>query len=52
MWLIWEVAQDPEAIMGLFLVGGIIVAAVLLLGSAIIDRRRSMKHDRYRRIQK
>ena len=51
-WLIWEVAQDPEAVMGLFLVGGILVATALLLGSAVIDRRRSMKHDRYRRIQK
>ncbi len=52
MWLLWELAQEPEAVMGLFLVGGILLAAALLLGSAIIDRRRAIKHDRYRRIQK
>jgi anti-sigma factor RsiW len=52
MWLIWELAQDPEALVGLLLVGGFLLAAGLLLASVLIDRRRAMKNDRYRRVQK
>jgi hypothetical protein len=52
MWLIWELANDPEALIGLLLVGGFLVSAGLILASVIIDRRRAMKNDKYTRVQK
>ena len=52
MWLIWELAQDPEALIGLLLVGGFLVSAGLILASVLIDRRRAMKNDRYTKVQK
>ena len=50
-WLIWELANDPEALVGLLLVGGFLVSAGLILASVLIDRRRAMKNDKYRRVQ-
>ena len=52
MWVIWELANDPEALVGLLLVGGFLLSAGLILASVLIDRRRDMKTDRYRRVQK
>ena len=52
MWLIWELANDPEGLVGLLLVGGFLLSAGLILASVLIDRRRAMKTDRYRRVQK
>ena len=52
MWLIWELANDPEGLIGLLLVGGFLICAGLLLASVVIDRRRAMKNDKYRRVQK
>jgi anti-sigma factor RsiW len=52
MWMIWELANDPEALVGLLLVGGFLLSAGLILASVLIDRRRDMKTDRYRRVQK
>jgi predicted anti-sigma-YlaC factor YlaD len=52
LWLIWELANDPDALIGLLLVGGFLVSAGLLLASVIIDRRRTIKNDKYRRVQK
>lgn len=52
MWLIWELANDPEGLLGLLLVGGFVLAAGLILASVAIDRRRASKTDKYRRIQK
>lgn len=52
MWLIWELANDPEALVGLLLVGGFLLSAGLILASVLIDRRRAMKTDRYRRVKK
>jgi len=52
MWLIWELANDPEALVGLLIVGGFLLSAGLILASVLIDRRRAMKTDRYRRVQK
>jgi predicted anti-sigma-YlaC factor YlaD len=52
MWLIWELAQDPDALIGLLLVGGFLVSACLLLASVLIDRRRAMKNDKYTKVQK
>ena len=52
MWLIWELATDPEALIGLLLVGGFLISAGLILASVIIDRRRAMKNDKYTRVQK
>jgi predicted anti-sigma-YlaC factor YlaD len=52
MWLIWELANDPEGLVGLLLVGGFLLSAGLILASVLIDRRRAMKTDRYRRVKK
>ena len=52
VWLIWELAQDPEALIGLLLVGGFLISVGLILASVLIDRRRAIKNDKYRRIQK
>ncbi len=52
MWLIWELAQDPDAVIGLLLVGGFLVSAGLILASVVIDRRRAMKNDKYTKVQK
>ena len=52
MWLIWELAQDPEALIGLLLVGGFLISAGLILASVLIDRRRAMKNDKYTKVQK
>ena len=52
MWLIWELANDPEGLIGLLLVGGFLVSAGLLLTSVLIDRRRAMKNDKYTKVQK
>lgn len=52
MWLIWELANDPDALIGLLLVGGFLLAAGLILASVIIDRRRAMKNDKYTKVQK
>jgi hypothetical protein len=52
MWLIWELANDPEGLVGLLLVGGFLLSAGLILASVLIDRRRELKTDRYRRVQK
>ena len=51
-WLIWELAQDPEGLFGLLLVGGFLLAAGLILASVLIDRRRAMKNDKYTKVQK
>ena len=52
MWLIWELANDPEGLVGLLLVGGFMLSVGLILASVLIDRRRELKTDRYRRVQK
>jgi anti-sigma factor RsiW len=52
MWLIWELATDPEALVGLLLVIGLLVSAGLILTSVLIDRRRALKNDKYTRVQK
>jgi predicted anti-sigma-YlaC factor YlaD len=52
IWLVWELAQDPQALMALLVVGGLLISGALLLASVIIDRRAAMKHDKYRRIQR
>lgn len=52
IWLIWELATDPEALVGLLLVGAFVLSAGLILASVLIDRRRTIKNDKYRRIQK
>lgn len=52
LWLMWDLAHDPEALPGLLIVGGLILPAGLILASVLIDRRREIKTDRYRRVQK
>lgn len=52
VWLVWELAQDPQALMALLVTGGLLISGALLLASVIIDRRAAMKNDKYRRIQR
>ena len=52
MWLIWELANDPEGLIGLLLVAGFMLSAALILASVLIDRLRDRKTDRYRRVKK
>ena len=52
LWLIWELANDPEGLVALLLVGGFLLSAGLILASVVIDRRRAMKNDRYGRVRK
>jgi anti-sigma factor RsiW len=52
MWLIWELAQDPDALIGLLLVAGFLISAGLILASVVVDRRRAMKDDKYTKVQK
>lgn len=52
MWFIWELASDPEALAGLLLIGGFLLAAGLILASVLLDRRQAMKSDRYRRVKR
>jgi anti-sigma factor RsiW len=52
IWLIWELATDPEAVVASLLVGAFVLSAGLILASVLLDRRRTIKNDKYRRVQK
>jgi hypothetical protein len=49
---LWELANDPEALIGLLIFGGFLLAGSLILASVLIDRRRAIKNDKYTRVQK
>jgi anti-sigma factor RsiW len=57
-WLIGTIAyavvelSDSQDVGGILLVGGFVLAAALILGSAFLDRREARKTDRYRRVNK
>ena len=42
MWLMWELARDPVALIGLLLFVGFLVSAGLFIASVLIDRRLAM----------
>jgi len=50
--LLWELANDPEALIGLLIFGGFLLAGSLILASVLIDRRRATKNDKYTKVQK
>jgi anti-sigma factor RsiW len=51
-WLLWLVVTEAEDPLGITLAFGIVLAAGLILLSVLVDRLRSYRTDRYRRVKK
>lgn len=52
VWLLWLVVTEAEDPVGVILAFGIVLALGLVLLSVLVDRLRTFRTDRYRRVKK